>query len=39
LKEKEEEEDGDEERQTGKERKTRQDSELKKTRIRIPGLY
>jgi hypothetical protein len=39
LKEKEEEEDGDKERQTGKERKTRLDSELKKTRIGIPGLY
>jgi hypothetical protein len=39
LKEKEEEEDDDEERQTGKERKTRLDSELKKTRIGIPGLY
>jgi hypothetical protein len=39
LKEKEEEEDRDKERQTGKERKTRLDSELKKTRIGIPGLY
>jgi hypothetical protein len=39
LKEKEEEEDRDEERQTGEERKTRLDSELKKTRIRIPGLH
>jgi hypothetical protein len=39
LKEKEEEEDRDEERQTGKERKTRMNSELKKTRIGIPGLY
>jgi hypothetical protein len=39
LKEKEEEEERDEERQTGKERKTRLDSELKKTRIGIPGLY
>jgi hypothetical protein len=39
LKEKEEEEDRDEERQTGKERKTRLDSKLKKTRIEIPGLY
>jgi hypothetical protein len=39
LKEKEEEEDRDKERQTGMERKTRQDSELKKTRIGIPGLY
>jgi hypothetical protein len=38
LKEKEEEEDDDKERQTGKE-KTRQDSKLKKTRMRIPGLY
>jgi hypothetical protein len=39
LKEKEEEEDRDEERQTGKERETRLDSELKKTRMEIPGLY
>jgi hypothetical protein len=39
LKEKEEEKDRDEERQTGMERKPRQDSELKKTRIGIPGLY
>jgi hypothetical protein len=39
MEEKEKEKDGDEERQTGKERKTRQDSELKKTRIGIPGLY
>jgi hypothetical protein len=39
MEEKEKEKDGDEEKQTGKERKTRQDSELKKTRIRIPGLY
>jgi hypothetical protein len=39
LKEKEVEEDDDEERQTGKERKPKQDSELKKTRIGIPGLY
>jgi hypothetical protein len=39
LKEKEEEEERDEERQTGKERKPRLDSELKKTRIGIPGLY
>jgi hypothetical protein len=39
LKEKEEEEDRDEERQAGKERKTRLNSELKKTRMRIPGLY
>jgi hypothetical protein len=39
LKEKEEEADRDEERQTGREKKTRQDSELKKTRIRIPGLH
>jgi hypothetical protein len=39
LKEKEEEEDGDEERQTGKEGKTRLNSELKKTRMEIPGLY
>jgi hypothetical protein len=39
LKEKEEEKDSDEERQTGREMKTRLDSELKKTRIKIPGLY
>jgi hypothetical protein len=39
LKEKEIEKDDDEERQTGKKRKPRQDSELKKTRIEIPGLY
>jgi hypothetical protein len=39
LEEKEEEKDGDKERQTGMERETRQDSELKKTRIGIPGLY
>jgi hypothetical protein len=39
LKKKEEEKERDEERQTGKERKTRLNSELKKTRIRIPGLY
>jgi hypothetical protein len=39
LKEKEEEEDGDKERQTGMKRKPKQDSELKKTRIGIPGLY
>jgi hypothetical protein len=39
MEEKEKEKDDDEERQTGKERKTRQDSELKKTRIGIPGLY
>jgi hypothetical protein len=39
LKEEEVEKDNDEERQTGKERKPKQDSELKKTRIRIPGLY
>jgi hypothetical protein len=39
LKEKEEEEDDDKGRQTGKERKVRQESELKKTRIEIPGLY
>jgi hypothetical protein len=38
LKEKEIEENDDEERQTGKEGKTRLDSELKKTRIGIPGL-
>jgi hypothetical protein len=39
LKEKEIEEDDDEERQSGKERKTRMNSELKKTRMGIPGLY
>jgi hypothetical protein len=39
LKEKEEEEDGDKERQTGTERKPRLNSELKKTRMEIPGLY
>jgi hypothetical protein len=39
LKEKEEEEDDDKERQTGKEGKLRQDSKLKKTRMRIPGLH
>jgi hypothetical protein len=41
LKEKEIEKDDDEERQTwkGKGKKTRLDSELKKTRIEIPGLY
>jgi hypothetical protein len=39
LKEKEEEEDSDKERQIEWERKTRLDSELKKTRIGIPGLY
>jgi hypothetical protein len=39
LKEEEIEEDDDKERQTGEERKARQDSELKKTRIGIPGLY
>jgi hypothetical protein len=40
LKEEEIEEYDDEERQTGKEeRKPRLDSELKKTRIGIPGLY
>jgi hypothetical protein len=39
LKEKEEEEDDDKERQTGKGKETRLDSELKKTRIGIPGLY
>jgi hypothetical protein len=39
LKEKEEEKDDDKERQTGEEWKTRQDSELKKIRIGIPGLY
>jgi hypothetical protein len=39
LKEREKEEDDDEERQTGKEEKTRLDSKLKKTRIEIPGLY
>jgi hypothetical protein len=39
LKEKEIEEDDDEERQAGKERKPRLNSELKKTRMGIPGLY
>jgi hypothetical protein len=39
LKEKEIEEDDDEERQTGKERETRLNSELKKIRIGIPSLY
>jgi hypothetical protein len=39
LKEEEIEEDNNKERQTGEERKTRQDSKLKKTRIGIPGLY
>jgi hypothetical protein len=39
LKEKEEDEDGDEEGQAEREGKTRQDSELKKTRMEIPGLY
>jgi hypothetical protein len=39
LEDKEEEEDSDEERQTGKKEKPRQDSKLKKTRIGIPGLY
>jgi hypothetical protein len=39
LEEKEEEKDGDEERQTGRRKKPRQDSDLKKTRIGIPGLY
>jgi hypothetical protein len=39
LKEKEEEKDRDEERQTGWERKTRLDSELKKTRMEIPGPH
>jgi hypothetical protein len=39
LKEKEEEEDGDKERQTGKGNETRLDGELKKTRIEIPGLH
>jgi hypothetical protein len=39
LKEKEEEEDRDKKRQTERERKTTLDSELKKTRMGIPGLY
>jgi hypothetical protein len=39
LEEKKEEKDRDGERQIGEERKTRLDSELKKTRIEIPGLY
>jgi hypothetical protein len=39
LKEKEEDEDCDKGRQTGKEEETRLDSELKKTRIEILGLY
>jgi hypothetical protein len=39
LKEKEEEKDRDEERQTEWTGKTRTDSKLKKTRIGIPGLY
>jgi hypothetical protein len=39
LKEKEEEKDIDEERQTEGERKPRLNSELKKTRMEIPGLY
>jgi hypothetical protein len=39
LEEKEIEKDNNEERQTGKEEKPKQDSELKKTRIGIPGLY
>jgi hypothetical protein len=39
LKEKEEEKDRGKERQTWKGRETRLDSELKKTRIGIPGLY
>ncbi|KAN0128966.1 hypothetical protein V8E53_013228 [Lactarius tabidus] len=39
LKEEEEDKDSDEERQAGKEEKPKQDSELKKTRIGIPGLY
>jgi hypothetical protein len=39
MKEKEEEEYDNKERQTREERETRQDSELKKTRIGIPGLY
>jgi hypothetical protein len=38
LEEKEEEKDDNEERQTER-RETRIDSELKKTRIGIPGLY
>jgi hypothetical protein len=39
LKEKEIEEDDDKERQAGRERKPKLDSELKKTRIGIPGLH
>jgi hypothetical protein len=39
LKEEEEEKDRDEERQTRRKGKTTLDSELKKTRIGIPGLY
>jgi hypothetical protein len=39
LKEEREEKEVDEERQTGKRRKQELDSELKKTRIGIPGLY
>jgi hypothetical protein len=39
LKEKDIEKDDNKERQTGKERKPELDSELKKTRIGIPGLY
>jgi hypothetical protein len=39
LKEKEVEKDDNEERQTGEGKETRQDSELKKTRMEIPGLY
>jgi hypothetical protein len=39
LEEEEEEKYRDEERQTGWNRKPRNDSELKKTRIGIPGLY
>jgi hypothetical protein len=39
LKEREKEKDNDEERQTEGKENPKQDSELKKTRIRIPGLY
>jgi hypothetical protein len=39
MEEKEEEKDDNEKRQTGMERKPRQDSKLKKTRIGIPGLH
>jgi hypothetical protein len=39
LKEEKEEKKDDEGRQTGRERETRMNSELKKTRMRIPGLH